>query len=69
LARPPYGAKVIQWGVVPAHNWYRRGGAVPFVYWPPLHTPAIGLTGLAAVTLLTGDALRVYRVGLCWLAF
>jgi len=68
LSRPPYGAKVIQWGVVPAHNWYRRGGAVPFVYWPPLHSPALGLAALAVVALLPGDDLGVYRTGLCWLA-
>lgn len=68
LAHPPYGAKIIKWGVVTGHNWYRRGGAVPFVYWPPLHCPALGLSGLAVVSLLPGEALGVYRLGLCWLA-
>jgi len=68
LTRPPYGAQVIKWGVVPAHNWYRRDGAVPFVYWPSLHTPALGLAGLTVLSLLPGEALGVYRTGLCWLA-
>ena len=69
LARPPYGAKVIQWGVVPAHHWYRGGSSVPLFIGPSLHSPALGLAGLTVLSLLLGDAPGVYRVGLCWLAF
>ena len=69
LERPPYGAQVVKWGVVPAHNWYRRDPARPFIYWPLHQNPALGLAGLTTLGLLLGDHLGVYRAGLCWLAF
>jgi len=35
----------------------------------PHPRPALGLAGLAALSLLHCEPLGVYRVGLCWLAF
>ena len=69
LGRPPFGAKVVKWGVVPAHNWYRRDPARPFIYWPLQQKPALGLAALTPLCLLLGEHLGVYRAGLCWLAF
>ena len=69
LVRPPFGAKVVKGGVVPAHNWYRRDPARPFIYWPLLQMPALGLAGLTTLCLLQREYLGVYRAGLCWLAF
>ena len=65
MARPTYGAQVVKWGVVPALNWYRRDPARPFIYWPLLQMPALGLAGLTALCLLLGEPLGVFRAGLC----
>ena len=69
LGRSPYGAKVVKWGVVPAHNWYLRDPARPFLYGPLLQKPALWLAGLSSLSLLQWEPLGVYRAGLCWLAF
>jgi len=69
LERPPYGAQVVKWGVVPAHNWYRRDPARPYIFWPLIQMPALGLAGLTSLSLLLGEPHGVIRVGLCWLAF
>jgi len=66
--RPPYGAKIIQWGGVPAHNWYRRDPARPFIFWPLIQMPALGLAGLATLSLIQEEHLGIFRAGLCWLA-
>ena len=68
LERPPYGAKDIIWGVVPAQNRYRRDPARPFIFWPLVQMPALGLAGLAPLCLLLGEHLGIFRAGLCWLA-
>ena len=65
LGRPPYGAKIVKWGVVPAHNWCRRDPARPFICRPLLQRPALGLAGLAPLCLLQREHLGVYRAGLC----
>ena len=65
LGRPLYGAKVVKWGVVPAHNWYRRDPARPYIYWPLQQLPALGLAVLTPLCLLHREFLGVFRAGLC----